>query len=213
MPFFQGSFQSREWTQVCHMRFFTIWATGKPIPKRYIHFSIGVQSEELTLSLHIWIGRWRLHSGDGIWARSKRITIFFYIFMILFTFGCALAHCYYVETFSSCSEQGLYSSCSAQASHCSGFCLVQAETLGAQASAVAPRPWSAGSQQLQCKGLSCSEARGSQLTRDRTHVSCTDRYMLYHWGTRKPKDSSIRTEGYLGKDKKWFLGQKKEWRC
>ena len=100
--------------------------------------------------------------------------------MILFIFGCAgsLLLC---GLFSSCSERQLYSSCSARASHCSGFSCCRAETLrcaglsscGSQALERRPNSSSAG-------GSVALRHVGSSLTRDQTHVSCSDRYMLYH---------------------------------
>ena len=45
---------------------------------------------------------------------------FVYIFIYIFTFGCveSLLLC---RLFSSCGEQGIFSSCHAQVSHCGGF--------------------------------------------------------------------------------------------
>ena len=45
---------------------------------------------------------------------------------------CLGLHCY-TQAFSSCSEQGLLSSCRAKASHCSGFCC-RAQSLGREGS-------------------------------------------------------------------------------
>ena len=50
-----------------------------------------------------------------------------------FIFGC-VGLCCCVWAFSSCSKPGQLSSCSAQASHCSGFSCCRAQALGAWAS-------------------------------------------------------------------------------
>ena len=66
------------------------------------------------------------------------------------------------------SRQGLLSSCSAQASYCSGFSCCRAQA-----------------QQLWCNGLSVPLHVGSSLTSDGTHVYSTGRWILNHWATRK----------------------------
>ena len=60
------------------------------------------------------------------------------------------------------------SSCSAQASYCSGFSCCRAQA-----------------QQLWCNGLSVPLHVGSSLTSDGTHVYSTGRWILNHWATRK----------------------------
>ena len=68
-------------------------------------------------------------------------------FKISYLFLAALGLCCFMRAFSSCSEQGLLSSCGARAAHCSGFSCCKARVLGAQASAVAAhRLSSCGSQ-------------------------------------------------------------------
>ena len=64
--------------------------------------------------------------------------------------------------FSSCSEQGLHSSCDVQASHHSGFFRC-----------------GAGSQELCTCLVALQHVRSSQ-TGDRTRVSCIGRQILYH---------------------------------
>ena len=73
-----------------------------------------------------------------------------------------------LQAFSSCRQQGLLSSCTVQTSHCDGFswCSVRASAVVAQ-------------------GLSCSVEVGFSWIRDRTHVPCTSRWVLYHWSTRE----------------------------
>ena len=53
-----------------------------------------------------------------------------YLFLAALGFHCC------AQAFSSCSKQGLLSSCSAQDSHCSGFSHCRAQALGAWASVV-----------------------------------------------------------------------------
>ena len=52
-----------------------------------------------------------------------------FIFIYLFSFGCAVSSLLY-RLSSSCGERGLLSSCSAGASHCGGFSCCRARTLG-----------------------------------------------------------------------------------
>ena len=87
--------------------------------------------------------------------------------------------CRCAQIFSSCGEEGLFSSCHAQASHCGGFFFCRAWALGCSL------------QQLQLTGpvvvaprLICPTARGIFLTGDQTCVPCTDRQILNHWTTR-----------------------------
>ena len=78
-----------------------------------------------------------------------------------------------------------YSSCSARASHCSGFSSCGAWALGLWASAVAiPGPSSTDSVVVMHR-LSSSAACGIFLDRRVNRVSCTDRWILYHWATRE----------------------------
>ena len=56
---------------------------------------------------------------------------YFYNF-VYFIFGCARPWLLQ-RLLSSCSEQGLLSSCGVQASHCGGFACCRAQALGARA--------------------------------------------------------------------------------
>ena len=66
------------------------------------------------------------------------------------------------QAFSSCSEQGLLSSCSARASHCGGFSLCRASAPDARAPVIA------------VQGLSCPAAHG--ILPDQGSNPC-----LLHW--------------------------------
>ena len=112
----------------------------------------------------------------------------FYKFIYLFIFGCAgslLLH----RLFSSYGEWRLLSSCSKQASHCSGPCS-GAQALGSKgfsdcgvrASAiVAPGLQSTGSVVVGGgRGLVAPRHAGSSQTRDQTRVFCIGRWILYH---------------------------------
>ena len=61
---------------------------------------------------------------------------FFKIFIYLFYCLAVLGLHHGMRTFSSCGEEGLLSTCSSRASHCSGFSCWGALALGSQASAV-----------------------------------------------------------------------------
>ena len=87
--------------------------------------------------------------------------------------------------FSSCGKWGLLFSCSAQASHCSGFSCCRAWALRARASVgVAPGLWSTGSV-VWHTGLVAPRCVGSSRTRNGIRVSCIGRWILYHWATRE----------------------------
>ena len=62
--------------------------------------------------------------------------------------------------FSSCSERGLLSSCSAQISHCSGFSRCRAWAPGTQASVVAAHGFSRAGSLVVAHGPSCPTACG-----------------------------------------------------
>ena len=75
---------------------------------------------------------------------------FFKFFIFLFyCLGVLGLHCC-MQTFSSCGEEGLLSSWSARASHCSGFSCWGALDLGSQASAVGPVGSVAAARRLSC---------------------------------------------------------------
>ena len=78
---------------------------------------------------------------EGCWF----FFFFFFSFMYCINFGCAVSLLLYMA-FSSCSEQGLLSSCSAWASQCCGFPCCEAHVLGTCVSVVAALGlWSLGS--------------------------------------------------------------------
>ena len=83
--------------------------------------------------------------------------------------GSSLLH----RLYSSCSKQGLLSSCSTWASHCGGFSSCGAWAPGCKDSAAALHslvaPWHVA----------------SSSTRDRPHVPCTSRWVLKHRVTRE----------------------------
>ena len=82
---------------------------------------------------------------------------YFMLFLVV------LSLCCYVQAFSSCGKQGLLSSCSARASHCSGFSCCGAQALGKRASViVARRLSSCGSRMLERSRL-CSCGAWVQL--------------------------------------------------
>ena len=82
--------------------------------------------------------------------------------------------------FSSCCQQGLFSGCSVQASHCGGFSCCTAKALGCMGLVV----WLVGSkaqaQYLWCMGLVALWHIQSSQTRDQTCVSYIGRQILYH---------------------------------
>ena len=82
-------------------------------------------------------------------------------------------HCC-VHAFSSCGEQGLLSSYSAWASHCSGFSCPRAQALGCM-----------GFSSCGIRGLVAPQHVGSSQTRDSAGVPCTARQILNHWTTRE----------------------------
>ena len=112
----------------------------------------------------------------------RRPLTFVFNFICVFIFDCAgsfvvahrALHCCW-QASSSCSEQGwlAFSSCSAQASHCSGLscCRVQSLNCG-----------------LSTGGTWAQLPRGmwdiNSWTRDWTLVSCIGRQILHHWATR-----------------------------
>ena len=90
--------------------------------------------------------------------------IFYFILFLV-----VLSLCCYAQAFSSCSKQGLLSSCSAQASHCSSFSCCGARALGKRASViVAHKLGSCSSRTLEYvvgsvvveHGFSCTRASG-----------------------------------------------------
>ena len=115
-----------------------------------------------------------LHSSWGHPFPFSKNSLFLYIWLC-FVLTAA-------QAFSSCGEQGQLSSCGAQASHCSGFCCCWARTLGHSAS-VAGVPGLLEHKLGRC-GTQAHLIQ-SMWIRDRNHVSCTGRLILYHWATRE----------------------------
>ena len=91
-----------------------------------------------------------------------------FIYLFLATVGL----CCYTWAFSSCSKQGLLSSCGARASHCGGFSCCGAQALGHVGSVV-----------VGCTGLVALWHVKFSQTRGRTHVPCIGRRILNHWAT------------------------------
>lgn len=64
-------------------------------------------------------------SSSSHWAASS------FFFFFLFNFAALGLHCWeHLLAFSSCNEQGLFSSCGTRASHCRGVSHCRAQTLG-----------------------------------------------------------------------------------
>ena len=97
------------------------------------------------------------------------VLLFISFYLIIFIFGCAGASLLQ-GLFSSCGNRRLFSSCGAWASHCGGF-------------SRAHRGSRAQAQWLWHTGLAPPRHVGSFLIRDRSHVSCFGRHILYHWAT------------------------------
>ena len=101
----------------------------------------------------------------------------FIIYLFLAVLG---LHCCW-WAFSSCSEQGLRSSCGARASHCGGFSCFRAQALGPVGSVVAKHRLSSCGN----RSLVAPWPVGSSQTRDQTRVSCIGRPILYRSATRE----------------------------
>ena len=118
---------------------------------------------------------------------SIDLGIFLNNFIYLSIFGCAgslLLH----RLLSSCSNQGLLSSCSAWASCCSGFSCCKARALGhmrfrscgvwpQELQLVGSRATGAA---VKAQGLSYPAACGIFPDQGWNHVPCIDRQVLYH---------------------------------
>ena len=100
-----------------------------------------------------------------------------YLFLFMAVLG---LHCC-ASTFSSCSEQGLLSSCREMSFHCSDFSCFRTWALGVWASVTAVHAFS----MLWYTGLVALWHVGLSLTRDWTHVPWIDRWKIYHWNTRE----------------------------
>ena len=114
---------------------------------------------------------------------SACLTVLFKnIYIYLLTFGCA-GSSLLCGLFSSCGDWGLLSSCSAWASHCSGF-LQNRRLQDKRASVVvAPRLWGTGS--VVTHRLGCMRHVGYFQIRDRIGVSWTGRWIPYHRAVRE----------------------------
>ena len=96
-------------------------------------------------------------------------------------------------TFSSCSERELLSSCGAWDSHCGGFSCcgawapghVDFSSCGVWVQKLPITGSRAQAQSLWCMGLVSPWHVVSSQTRDRTRVSCIDRWITNHWTTRE----------------------------
>jgi len=96
-------------------------------------------------------------------------------------------------TFSSSRDWGLLSACCAQASHCSDFSCCGTRALECTGFIIVAYGLSSCSSQalsstgsvVGAPGLSCF-AVCEILIRDRTHVSCNERWLLYTEPPRKP---------------------------
>ena len=62
--------------------------------------------------------------GDGFRMIQAHHIVFIYLFSAVLSLPC------YLQAFSSCREWSLFSSCSVQAPHCSGFSCCRARALG-----------------------------------------------------------------------------------
>ena len=71
------------------------------------------------------------------------------------------------------------------ASHCCGFSSCGAQALDLWVSVVVALGSRAQGQYLWCMGLAAPWHVRSSWTRNRTHVSCIGRRILYHWATRE----------------------------
>ena len=93
-----------------------------------------------------------------------------YFIIIILLLAALGLHCY-LQAFSSCPEQGLLSSCDAQAYSLQWLLLLQSMGSKAWASVAVPH---------KCAGLVVPQHVGSSWTRDQTHVLCTGRRILNH---------------------------------
>lgn len=96
--------------------------------------------------------------------------------------------------FSLIAVSRCYPSCSALTSHCSSYSCCGAWALGHRLQWLrfpGSSICSYHSSVAVAHGLSCSVACGDFLTRDRTHVSCISRPVLYHWTTSKAWSMSL----------------------
>ena len=104
--------------------------------------------------------------------------MFIYFFKI---FGCAGSLVFLDQLFSSCSNQGLLSSCNVQTFYCGGFSCCGAQALRTHRLQYL---WLVGFrvrvQYLWHMHLTAPWHLGSSWTRDGAHVPCIGRWILYH---------------------------------
>ena len=100
----------------------------------------------------------------------------FYFFLVALGLGCG------AQAFSSCSEQGLLSSCSAWASQCGGFLVAEHGEELQQTQLVGSRVLA---QQLGHVGSVAPHHGQSSQARDPTHVLCISRQIPNHWTARE----------------------------
>ena len=101
---------------------------------------------------------------------------FIYLFLAVLDLRCCAGF------FSSCSKQGLLSSCGVRASHCSDFSCA-AQVPGRRGFSIAGSR--AQAPQLWHTGLAAPRAVGSSRTRDLNHGSCVSKRIPHHWATRE----------------------------
>ena len=89
---------------------------------------------------------------------------------ILNLFLAVLGLHHWAWAFSARGEQGLLSSCSTWASHCSGFSCCATQALGTWASAVAACGLQRAGSVVWCMGLVALRHVEASQTRDQTHV-------------------------------------------
>lgn len=142
-------------------------------PMASLHFGSKLHTmDTTTTTLWLWVICSLLMMPRWLLFLIKKIVLCIY-FWLCWVYIAALA-------FSSGGEWGLLSSCSARASHRSGFSCCGAQALGSWASVAA----SVQAQQLLFSGLAAPRHVGSSLSRDQTRVSCTGKQILYWWATR-----------------------------
>ena len=104
---------------------------------------------------------------------------FFFKWFHLFIFGCAGS--WLLHRVSLVAELGLPSSCDHGLLITRAFLTVEQWALGHSGFSSC----SIRAQQLWCTGSADPQHVGSSWIRDRTHVSCIGRQILYHWTTRE----------------------------
>ena len=138
--------------------------------------------------------------------------MYFYLFMAVLGLCCC-------SDFSLVLEWGVLSSCNAQASHWGGFsCWAQSLDCSGFRSCGSRAP---ELNSLWCMGLVALWYVGCSQTRDRIHVSCIGRRILYHWAPGEVlvmrklrlRESMRRSWGhcFLGGDRRALHNSEYEW--